>query len=103
MLALFREEVIKSQPTHWLGDIRVARNPRFSVVAGAAALVGLALVAYAWLGQVSRKSKIPGLLTPVAGSVQLVSPISGVLLERRVLEGAIVSAGDVLFTVGEEH
>ena len=85
-----------------MGPIHLAHHPRFSVVAGMALLLAGALMAYGAWGQVARKVRIPGVLMPQWGTVELSSAVSGVLLEQRVKEGDWVEQGQVLFVVNTD-
>ena len=85
-----------------MGPIHLAHHPRFSVVAGMALLLAGALLAYGAWGQVARKVRIPGVLMPQWGTVELSSAVSGVLLEQRVKEGDWVEQGQVLFIVNTD-
>ncbi len=99
---LFRTEVTQSKQASWMGPIHLAHHPRFSVVAGMALLLAGALLAYGTWGQVARKVRIPGVLMPQWGTVELSSAVSGVLLEQRVKEGDWVEQGQVLFVVNTD-
>jgi membrane fusion protein len=99
---LFRKEVTQSKQASWMGPIHLAHHPRFSVVAGMALLLAGALLAYGAWGQVARKVRIPGVLMPQWGTVELSSAVSGVLLEQRVKEGDWVEQGQVLFVVNTD-
>jgi membrane fusion protein len=99
---LFRTEVTQSKQASWMGPIHLAHHPRFSVVAGMALLLAGALLAYGAWGQVARKVRIPGVLMPQWGTVELSSAVSGVLLEQRVKEGDWVEQGQVLFVVNTD-
>jgi membrane fusion protein len=99
---LFRTEVTESKQASWMGPIHLAHHPRFSVVAGMALLLAAALLAYGAWGQVARKVRIPGVLMPEWGTVELSSAVSGVLLEQRVKEGDWVQQGQVLFVVNTD-
>jgi len=85
-----------------MGPIHLAHHPRFSVVAGMALLLAGALLAYGAWGQVARKVRIPGVLMPQWGTVELSSAVSGVLLEQRVKEGDWVEQGQVLFVLNTD-
>ena len=82
-----------------MGPIHLAHNPRFSIVAGLALVLAGALLAFGAWGKVARKVRVPGVLMPQWGTVELSPAISGVLLEQRVKEGDWVEQGQVLFVV----
>ena len=100
---LFRPEVIQERQASWLGGIRIGKNPGFSLVAGVALALAGALVAFAAWGQVARKARIPGVLMPVQGTVQLSANAAGVLTEQLVQEGEQVTAGQALFVLGTDR
>lgn len=102
-LPLFRPEVMHARQASWLGGIRMGRNPGFSLVAGVALALAGALVAFAAWGQVARKARIPGVLMPVQGTVQLSANAAGVLTEQLVQEGEHVTAGQALFVLGTDR
>jgi membrane fusion protein len=85
-----------------MGPIHLAHHPRFSVVAGMALLLAGALLAYGAWGEVARKVRVPGVLMPQWGTVELSPAISGVLLEQRVKEGDWVEQGQVLFVLNTD-
>ena len=102
-LPLFRPEVMQARQASWLGGIRMGRNPGFSLVAGVALALAGALVAFAAWGQVARKARIPGVLMPVQGTVQLSANAAGVLTEQLVQEGEHVTAGQALFVLSTDR
>ena len=85
-----------------MGPIHLAHNPRFSIVAGLALVLAGALLAFGAWGKVARKVRVPGVLMPQCGTVELSPAISGVLLEQRVKEGDWVEQGQVLFVVNTD-
>jgi len=97
--ALFRPEVMQAKSADWLGTIRIARPPDFAWVTGIAVLLGAALLAYGVLGQVSRKERLPGLVVPQGGLLQVAAPQAGTVAEVLVHEGDWVKAGQVLVRV----
>lgn len=99
---LFRTEVTQSKQASWLGGILLAHNPRFTVVASVALLLAGALLAFGAWGKVARKVRVPGILMPQMGTVELSTAQSGILLEQRVQEGDWVQQGQVLFVINTD-
>ena len=99
---LFRSEVTLSKQASWMGPIHLAHNPRFTIVASIALVLAGALLAFGAWGKVARKVRVPGLLMPQWGTVELSPAVSGVLLEQRVKEGDWVQQGQVLFVVNTD-
>ena len=94
---------MQARQTTCLGGIRMGKNPGFSLVAGVALALAGALVAFAAWGQVARKARIPGVLMPVQGTVQLSANAAGVLTEQLVQEVEHVTAGQALFVLGTDR
>ena len=99
-MRLFREEVLQAQSAQYLGSIRIGRRPSFAAVTAVSMVLGAALVAYAVCGEITRKARLPGILAPTLGTLQLSAPQAGTIAEVRVKEGDRVAAGKVLMVVG---
>ena len=99
MVSLFRPEVLESRRASWVGEIQLIRPPSLTVLTGAVVAAALALGAFLALGEYTRKVRVSGVLVPDRGVLRLVSPQDALLVERRVVEGARVRAGDVLFVL----
>lgn len=99
---LFRTEVTQAKQASWLGRIHLAHNPRFTAVASIALLLAGGLVAFGAWGKIARKVRVPGVLMPHGGTVELSTSQSGVLQEQRVQEGDWVEQGQVLFVVNTD-
>lgn len=93
---MFRSEVLESQQAQWMGTIRIARRPGYLAVSVIASILAIALVAFAVFGEMSRKTRAPGLLVPVGGLVQLAAPQAGRVAEVLVAEGDRVTAGQAV-------
>ena len=100
---LFRQQALDAQQAQYLGSVRIGRNPGFAIVAGVALLLAAALVSFAAWGQIARKARIPGLLVPQLGTLQLSTAAAGTLAERRVAEGDAVEAGQVMFVIATDR
>lgn len=86
-----------------MGAIRVAQQPAFAVVAAIAVVLAIALIAFALIGQVTRKARVPGLLMPPGGLLQVTSPLQGHAHELLVGEGEEVRRGQPLVRVRSER
>ena len=100
---LFRDEVMQARQAQWLGSIRIGRPLSFTVVAAAALMMAAALVSFAISGEVTRKVKLPGLLLPTAGLLQIAAPQAGQVAEVLVREGEVVQAGQPLMRLKSER
>ncbi|WP_431050518.1 HlyD family secretion protein [Roseateles sp. L2-2] len=86
-----------------MGSIRVARRPEAGLVAAVAVGLALALIAFALIGQVSRKARVPGLLMPVGGLLQVAAPLAGQVEDLLVDEGDAVRRGQPLVRIRSER
>lgn len=102
-MSIFRPEVLESQRTSWVGEIRLIRPLSLTVLTCAVVVAAVGLGAFLYFGEYTRKVRVSGVIVPDRGVIRLVAPQEGVLLERRVAEGARVRAGDVLFVLSLER
>ncbi len=100
---MFRAAVSEARQASWMGTIRVAQRPAFGMVAVIAVVLAFALLAFAVIGQVSRKARVPGLLMPVGGLLQVASPLAGQVEQVLVVEGDEVVQGQPLVRVRSER
>ncbi len=98
-MSLFRPEVAEAQASQYLGSIRIGRNPGFSVVAAVSLLLATGLIAFAIVGEVTRKARVPGLLVPAQGALQISTQAVGIVSEISSPEGAFIRRGDPIFMI----
>ena len=99
MSDLFRKEVMESRQQRWLGDIALGQPLSTWLLGTLACLAAAAVVAFAILGDYTRRTRVTGQLVPSLGLASLTSPTGGTLVDVRVEEGQAVKAGDVLAVV----
>jgi membrane fusion protein len=102
-MQFFRPEVLQARSAQWLGSVRLDNPFSFTAVALVALTLGGLLVAFAAWGDVTRKSKVNGLLVPAQGSLNITAGAAGVVAQRPIVEGQTVQAGDVLFVLNTER
>lgn len=103
MRLLFRPEALEAQSQQWLGRVQLVRPMSLSVMTGAVVLMVVALALFLAVAPYTRKATTVGVLAPDRGLIRIVPTASGTVLERRVVEGATVRAGDVLFVIALER
>ena len=99
---LFRPQVTQAKQASWLGGIHLAHNPRFSLMAGVALALASALMAFGAWGKVARKVRVPGVLMPHTGTVELSAVLPGILQAQLAQEGQWVEQGQVLFVLNTD-
>jgi len=100
---LFRPEAVAAQTRDGFGT--VVLDCPVSLVSMGAVCAGLAcaLAALLYFGSYTAHSTLRGRVTPERGVIEVASPQAGMLVEKRVVEGQRVAAGDVLYVVSSER
>lgn len=99
MSSLFRPEVFQAKQNRWTGQIVLVRPFSLLFLTLCAALFAAALVAFTIFGSYTAKTTVKGQLLPANGVVRVYAPDAGVITSKRVNDGDLVQAGDVLFTL----
>lgn len=94
---------MEAQRLQWLGGVQLVRPPSLAWVTVGVVVVALALGAFLFLAHYTRKATSLGVVVPDLGLIRLVPAAAGSVLERRVAEGQVVRAGDVLFVLALER
>jgi membrane fusion protein len=84
---LFRQEVIASLEQQWLGAIHLAQPLSSWLISGMAFAILLALVAFVFLGTITKKARVTGVLVPGQGSLVINAPNAAILARSYVAEG----------------
>lgn len=100
---LFRPEALDAQRQQWLGAVQLVRPLALSWVTAGLVVIVVATAAFLSLAHYTRKATVGGVLVPDLGLIRLVPAVAGTVVERRVVEGQQVAAGDVLFVVALER
>lgn len=66
-------------------------------------LIAASIVVFFALFSTTRKAQCEGRLLPIAGVIQIIPSQTGVITSKRVSEGQIVKAGEVLFVLSSER
>jgi membrane fusion protein len=100
---LFRSEAIDNQRTQLLGQIIL--TPRISTfwMSLAAALMALAVVAFLFLGSYTRRVTVIGQLMPAGGVIRVHTPQTGVVVEKHVANGQMVTKGQLLYVLNSDR
>ena len=96
---LFRPEAVDAQGQHGLGGVQLARPLALGWLTAGAVCAVAAVFVFLSLAQYTRKATVSGVLAPDRGLIRLVPSAAGRVVERRVAEGQVVRAGDVLYVL----
>ena len=74
---------------------QIILTPRVSMLwlSVISALIGAAVIAFLFLGSYTRRVTVTGQLLPTSGVIRIQTPQPGLVLEKRVEEGQLVSKG----------
>lgn len=100
---LFRQEAIEAQETPSLGTIRLATPVSHQVWTLAITSIAVAILAWLFVGQYTRREHVAGSLVPQAGLLTLTARSAGSVTSVAVAEGAVVHAGEALLTVSDDR
>jgi membrane fusion protein len=94
---LFRDEVLTEALAAEYGAIRVAQPISNWLIVVAAVILSTSLLVYVIYGSVDKKYSVVGITQPAQGSLAVVAPNAGVLIQTFVKEGEVVRAQQPLF------
>ena len=99
MVALFRAEAQASQQQAWLGSVQLHRPATLRWLSILALGGVVAVGAFLFSTEYTRKARVNGLLVPERGVMRLSVPQSATVVARPVKDGQQVREGDVLFVL----
>jgi membrane fusion protein len=102
-LPLFRPAAIAARRHDWRGRIVLARPASFAAISVLLAGVAGTLLAFACFGSYTAHSTLRGRVAPEQGVIDVVSAQAGTIVEKRVVEGQRVAAGDALYILASER
>ncbi|MBB3283791.1 HlyD family efflux transporter periplasmic adaptor subunit [Mitsuaria sp. BK037] len=98
-MALFRAEAQASQQQAWLGSVQLHRPATLRWLSLLALGGVVAVGAFLFSTEYTRKARVNGLLVPERGVMRLSVPQSATVVARPVQDGQQVREGDVLFVL----
>jgi len=93
--SLFRQEAIDAQREKLLGEVSKARPVPMWVFTLLAASIAGALIAFAFLGEYTRRERVDGYLELDIGTARVSAPEAGVVADLMAKEGDEIAAGHV--------
>lgn len=95
--------MLKARSARSLGQIILTPHPRTTWLVVISAVLGTLVVLFLTYGTYTRRATVTGQLVPSTGVIRVHTPQAGVVLERKVNEGQVVSKGDVLFVLNSDR
>lgn len=100
---LFRNEALTNVQSRTLGDIIIIHPISSAILACASFFISIAIAALLFFGSYTARNSISGQLVPDTGLIKLYAPQNGLVIEKRVTEGASVKAGDILYVLSSDR
>lgn len=100
---LFRPQVLERLSIRRMGPIRLAQPIGASLIFAFSILIGAALVTFVIFGEVTKRARVTGVTVPKAGSLNIATPISGVITRILANEEEMVVQGQPLFEISMER
>ena len=100
---LFRSAAVAARKHDELGAIVLVRPISFTFLAAFVGSIASGLVAFACFASYTAHATLRGRIVPESGVIEVASPQAGIIVEKRVSEGQLVAAGDVLLVVASER
>jgi membrane fusion protein len=101
--SLFRQEAIDAQREKLLGEVSQVRPVPMWVFTALAAFIAAALLAFAFLGQYTRRERVEGYLDLDQGAARVSTPEAAVVAELFVKEGDEVATGQPIARLSQER
>src|ERR1700741_761323 len=97
MRKLFRQEAIDAQREKLLGEVSGAAPVPLWVFTALAGTTAVALIAFVFWGEYTRRERVDGFLTTDAGAARISAPEpGGIVVELLVKEGQEIERGAVI-------
>ncbi|MCA3217795.1 MAG: HlyD family efflux transporter periplasmic adaptor subunit [Burkholderiales bacterium] len=100
---MFRKEALQAKSTAFLGSTVLRPPLSFAAWSAIACVLAAAVIAFLFLGDYTKRTRVVGITAPAAGVIKLMAPQPGIVVERHAEEGQVVKAGDVLFVLSTER
>jgi len=95
----FRAEVTAAKNHRWIGSVRFATPPSFTVWTTVAVLAGLVIGTTICNATYARREHVEGILLPATGLIKLAARSEGSVDAVTAAEGAHVRAGDIILSL----
>lgn len=96
---LFRQQAITHISTKQYGTVILAKSFSHRFLTTSFVLIAFGIIAFFMFFSTTRKAQTSGVLLTDTGVIRVIANQSGFVTEKRVSEGQLVKAGDVLFVL----
>jgi membrane fusion protein len=100
---LFRAEARQARMHQIYGSASISTGPSSTLIAWACIGIAICIIAFIAFARFPRTAELYGYVAPTNGTIELATPIAGVLKEVRVRPGQKVQANQILFIVSTQR
>ena len=100
---LFRQQALSHLSTKQYGTVILAKSFSHRFFTTLFVLIAISIIAFFALFSTTRKAQTSGVLLPDSGVIKVMANQNGIVTEKRVKEGQLVKAGDVLYVLRSER
>lgn len=100
---LFRQQVLSHISTKQYGTVILAKSCSHRFFVTLFVLIAISIIAFFALFSTTRKAQTSGVLLPDSGVIKVMANQNGIVTKKRVKEGQLVKAGDVLYVLRSER
>ncbi len=97
----FRSEALVSHQDRWLGGVRLAQPWSFALIAVLSLSASASLVGFVAWGELTRKTRVVGVLAPSQGALPIIASATGVVVA--IASDEQLPAGASLFVIDTDR
>lgn len=96
---LFRREALDARRGNWLGSVALSQPLSLRVMAAIAVAIAIVAILFLTLASYTRRSRVVGQLVPSRGLATVLAPVTGVVTQIALAEGARASTHEPLAVI----
>ncbi|MBI3712362.1 MAG: HlyD family efflux transporter periplasmic adaptor subunit [Burkholderiales bacterium] len=100
---LFRQQAISHLSTKQYGTVILAKSFSHRFFTTFFVLIAIGIITFFALFSTTRKAQTSGVLLPDSGVIKVMANQNGIVTEKRVKEGQLVKAGEILYVLRSER
>jgi membrane fusion protein len=100
---LSRKDALQAKSSAFLGSTVLRPPLSFAAWSAIAFVLAAAVIAFLFLGDHTKRTRVVGITAPAAGVIKLMASQPGIVVERDAEEGQVAKAGEVLFVLSTER
>lgn len=102
-LPLFRKESLENLKVRPEGSVILAPKLSGWLISAFIAFMAMCILVFLWQGSYTRRVTVSGQVLPADGLIRLHTPQRGVVMQKNISDGQLVSKGDLLFVINSDR